>query len=137
MAKAASPIRLQQELMNNATIEGELFNRSAAEQVEYWAGIGRRLSNVIESDTLLSILAGLATLHVEQVETKPIDSDQVFNRLESQRESGALAAIVKDGRPRYQASVQYPGFLERVDEKGQIVLGQFKDGAFVPVPISK
>jgi len=34
MAKAASPIRLQQDLMDKAIIEAELFNRSAAGQVE-------------------------------------------------------------------------------------------------------
>ena len=82
MAKAASPIRLQQELMDNASVEGKLFNRSAAEQVEYWASIGRRLSNVVASDTLLSISAGLATVHVESVETRPIDPDIIFGNLE-------------------------------------------------------
>ena len=133
MAKAASPIRLQQGLMDNATVEGQLFNRSAAEQVEYWAGIGRRLSNLVESDTLLSISAGLATVHVEPVETQPIDPDMVFNNLEQQRESGALAEMIKHGQPRYQASVQHPGYLECIDTNGHVVLGSFKDGAFTPV----
>jgi hypothetical protein len=137
MAKAASPIRLQQDLMDNATVEGQLFNRSAAEQIEYWAGIGRRLSNVVASDTLLSISAGLATVHVEPVKTQPIDPDIVFDNLELQRESGALAEMIKHGQPRYQASVQYPGYLERIDASGEVVLGSFKDGVFVQVSTQK
>ena len=137
MAKAASPIRLQQNLMDNAIVEGKLFNRSAAEQVEYWADIGRRLSNIVASDTLLSISAGLATMHVEPVETQPIDPDIVFDNLEKQRESGALAQMIKHGQPRYQASVQHPGYLERIDVSGEVVRGNFKDGVFTPVTANK
>jgi len=138
MAKAASPVRLQQDLMDNATVEGELFNRSAAEQVEYWAGIGRRLSNVIESDTLLSISAGLATILVEPVQTQPIEPEGVFNTLEKQRESGVLTEMIKQGGlPRYQASSEHPGYLERIETDGQVVLGQFSNGAFRQVSVTK
>jgi hypothetical protein len=137
MVKAASPIRLQQDLMDNATVEGQLFNRSAAEQIEYWAGIGRRLSNVVASDTLLSISAGLATVHVETIDTQPIDPGIVFNNLEQQRDSGALAEMIKHGQPRYQASVQHPAYLERIDAKGQVVIGKFKNGEFTPVSAQK
>lgn len=138
MAKAASPVRLQQDLMDNATVEGELFNRSAAEQVEYWAGIGRRLSNVVESDTLLSISAGLATIYVEPVQTQPIEPGGVFNALDKQRESGALTEMIKQGgQPRYQASKEHPGYLERIEPDGQVVLGQFSDGAFKTISVAK
>ena len=36
MAKAISPIRLQNELMESAKVVGALMHRSAAEQIEYW-----------------------------------------------------------------------------------------------------
>lgn len=134
MAKAASPIRLQQDLMDNAKVEGELFNRSTAEQVEYWAGIGRRLSSVVESDTLLSISAGLATVHVEPVQTLPIEPESVFTNLEQQRENGVLTEMIKHGgQPRYQASAQQPGHLERIESDGKVVLGRFNNGVFIPV----
>ena len=35
MAKAASPVRLQDELMQAATVTGARLHRSAAEQIEY------------------------------------------------------------------------------------------------------
>jgi len=138
MAKASSPIRLQQDLMDNATVEGQLFNRSAAEQVEYWASIGRRLSKVVESDTLLSISAGLATVHVEPVETQPVDSANVFKNLQQQRESGDLTKKIKQaGMPRYQASALHAGYLERIDTDGNIVLGEFKQGVFTPISVTR
>jgi len=135
MAKASSPIRLQKDLMDNATVEGELFNRSAAEQVEYWAGIGRRLSNVVESDTLLSISAGLVTVHIKPVVTQPVDADNVFESMQQQRKSGVLTEMIKQGgQPRYQASAEHPGYLERIDGDGEVIVGQFEQGIFTPVP---
>ncbi|MCB1936185.1 MAG: hypothetical protein KDF59_09600, partial [Nitrosomonas sp.] len=37
MAKSASPIRLQEELMKAAELTASRFHRSTAEQIEYWA----------------------------------------------------------------------------------------------------
>ena len=60
MPKAASPVRLQQELMQAAALSGGRFHRSTAEQIEYWAEIGRQVANLLDPDTLLAIAAGLA-----------------------------------------------------------------------------
>ncbi len=60
MPKAASPIRLQAELMRTATIAGQRQHRSTAEQIKYWAAIGRSLAKIIDQDTLLELSAGLA-----------------------------------------------------------------------------
>ncbi|WP_269617933.1 TA system antitoxin ParD family protein [Zhongshania sp. BJYM1] len=47
MAKAASPIRLQQDLMQAAESTAKRFHRSTAEQIEYWAELGRSVSSSI------------------------------------------------------------------------------------------
>ncbi len=132
MVKAASPIRLQQSLMDQASTEGTLNHRSATEQAEYWMDIGRRLSRLIEPETLLSISAGLATIHVEPVKTRAIDPETVFNNLEFQRNEKNLSAMVTGAKQRYQASTQFPGYLECIDEE-QVTVGQFKDGEFMPM----
>jgi hypothetical protein len=38
------PVRLQENLMQAAKLTGERFHRSTAEQIEYWADIGRKVS---------------------------------------------------------------------------------------------
>lgn len=48
MAKAASPVRLQKSLVDAATVAGQQFNRSTAEQIEYWADLGRRVAAVLD-----------------------------------------------------------------------------------------
>lgn len=133
MAKAASPVRLERELMEAASLTGARFHRSAAEQVEYWASIGRTVSNVLDPDSLLSIATGLMRLKVEPVTGPEIDPEELFSALEKKRQQGTLADSVTTCAVKYQASRKYPGQLERISADGLMTVGQFKDGEFIPV----
>lgn len=130
MAKADSPVRLEATLMAAARITGARWHRSAAQQVEYWAEIGRRVSDVLTPDSLLAVAAGSHKVVVEPVETGPIDSDAVFAQLARQRASGELAQQVTASPVRYQASSQHPGRLEQIHPDGSVVVGQFENGEF-------
>lgn len=130
MAKAASPIRLQQDLMQAATLVGERFHRSASEQVEYWADIGRRISTVIDPDILLSITTGLSRIKVEPVLAEPVDPNAVFQSMEAERLHETLAPAVTNSAVKYQASLSHLGQLERIQD-GQVDIGQFKNGEFI------
>ena len=134
MPKAASPVRLQAELMQAATIAGNLQHRSAAEQVEYWAGIGRSLAKIIDRNTLLELSAGLIRLKTESVIPAAVDPEEVFSGLESDRTSGRLAEMVSTGSVRYQSSASYPGQLEQISPDGRVIVGQFHNGIFTPQP---
>jgi hypothetical protein len=131
MAKAASPIRLQNELMQAAETTARRFHRSTAEQIEYWAELGRSVSSTLDPDVLLSIVTGLARLNVEPVTGAPLDTDEVFNALEAQRDSGALLRSVTGSAVRYQTSLYHPGLLERIDQNGTVTTGQFENGEFI------
>lgn len=133
MAKAASPVRLQEDLMQAAAATGERLHRSAAQQIEYWASIGRSVSNVLTPDSLLAVSAGLVTLKVEPVIAPTLDPDQVFAALERDRQAGSLAASVTTSSVRYQASTAHPGQLEQINADGQVVIGQFANGVFIPM----
>lgn len=133
MPKAASPVRLQEELMESARISGSVQHRSAAEQIEYWADIGRKVSKTIDTDTLLAVKAGLVRIVVEHVKSEAVDPESVFAALNADRESGTLASSIAEKSPiRYQASRSKPGLLEQVDQEGNSVVGQFVDGEFIP-----
>ena len=133
MVKATSPIRLQEELMQSATAAGQRMHRSAAEQVEYWASIGRSVAGVVDPDKLLAISAGLAQLKVIPVEPPAINPDDVFAALEQERKSGTLTASITSAEVRYQASVTHPGQLEQVSADGSMIVGQFSMGTFTPL----
>lgn len=133
MAKASSPVRLQDELMQAATVAGARLHRSAAEQVEYWASLGRQIAAFVDPDTLLKVGAGLARLKVEPTAAQPIDPDTVFAAVEADRHSGELSRKVTTAAIRYYASVTHPGYLERVDANGLHTIGTFQNGLFTPI----
>ena len=133
MPKSVSPVRLQQELMQRATLAGARHHRSAAEQIEYWAALGQQVAGVLDPDKLLDVLTGLATLKVEPIATAAVASEQVFAALEQQRRSGQLSQSVSGASLRYQASTLRPGLLEEINPNGMHRLGQFRDGRFEPL----
>ena len=136
MVKAASPIRLQKALMESARVSGSVLHRSAAEQIEYWADLGRKISNVIDPEVLLAVQAGLARITVEEVEATAVDPDSVFSSLENNRETGVLAAAIAERSPiRYQASASHSGLLEQVNSAGESIVGTFVNGEFQPSEI--
>lgn len=130
MAKASSPIRLDQALMAEATLAASTFHRSTAEQVEHWADLGRRVSRLIDPHVLLEIQAGLATLQVTKTQPLAIDPNAVFAQLDCERESGELSKAITSGSVRYQSSYSAPGKLEAIHPDGRIEVGQFIDGHF-------
>ena len=133
MAKASSPIRLEKNLMDAATLAGQTMHRSAAEQIEYWADLGRKVQKMITPDILLEVRAGLAEINVKKVEPVNVDPDSVFARLDQMRESGALKAAISSGSVRYQSSPNTLGQLEQVHPDGTVTIGCFENGEFKPV----
>jgi hypothetical protein len=133
MPKSVSPVRLQQELMQRATLAGARQHRSAAEQIEYWAALGQQVAGVLDPDKLLDVLTGLATLKVEPIATAAVVPEQAFAALEHQRRSGQLSQSVSGASLRYQASTVRPGLLEEINPNGMRRLGQFRDGRFEPL----
>ena len=134
MPKAASPVRLQAELMQAAITAGQRQHRSAAEQIEYWAGIGRSVARIINQDTLLEISAGLVRLKTEPVEVGAVSPEEVFSDLERDRKSGRLTDSVTSSSVRYQVSTRHRGQLEQILPDGRVIVGQFHDGVFTPLP---
>jgi len=132
VAKAASPVRLQQGLMEAAIVAGEQLHRSATEQIEYWADLGRRVAGVLDPLKLAEIAAGIATVRVEPTVAPPLDPGAVFAALERRRERGDLVSAVATGYPRYQAAAAYPGYLEQVATDGTRTVGMFHNGVFTP-----
>lgn len=136
MAKSASPVRLQDALMRSAALTGARHNRSAAQQIEYWASLGREVAALLDPDRLLAVQAGLARLHVEPVTAPSVIPQQVFAALEADRSSGVLANSVSSAPVRYQACSSRPGYLERLDKDGSRSVGRFANGEFLACEFS-
>lgn len=131
MAKAISPIRLQNELMGSAKAVGALMHRSAAEQIEYWASLGQKVSELISPQTLLAINAGLVKIKVEPVVDAVVDFDDILDEVQMRSASGELSQTIANGKTKYQASTSRLGLLEKIGPNGSVIVGMFKNGEFV------
>jgi hypothetical protein len=132
MAKHTA-IRLDNSLMIAAKNAAAVHKRTAVEQIEYWAELGKNLSRFIDPETLIACSAGLATLKVERIVSPPVNPQAIFEQLERSREEGSLQQAVTASRFRYQASESYPGMLERLDANGKKTVGSFNNGVFKPL----
>ena len=131
MAKASPPIRLQDDLMPAADLTAKRFHRSAAEQIEYWAELGRSVSSVLDPDVLLSVASGLTKIKTEPVYSPNINPSDVFDALERERTDNTLSNRVTKSTVRYQASINHPGYLEQIAANGNITVGTFENGQFI------
>lgn len=116
--------------MEAAKATGALSHRSSAEQIEYWADLGQKVSHILNPEVILAVKAGFAALSVEQVKPAEINVDDVFASLKRDRDGGNLSGKISDGNVRFQASKSHPGMLERVSPDGNVEVGEFVDGSF-------
>lgn len=129
MAKHTA-IRLENSLMLAAKNAAVVNKRTAVEQIEYWAELGRNISRFVDPETLIACSSGLAELKVEKINARPINPTDIFAKLDLKRDSGELAKSITTTKVRFQASKEYPGLLEKIDETGVVTLGTFKNGLF-------
>ena len=133
VSRFAKDAELQQDLMQRATLTGARHQRSAAEQIEYWAALGQQVAGILDPDKLLDVLTGLAAIKVVPIATSAVDPEQAFAALEQQRCSGQLSQSASGASLRYQASKAQPGLLEEINPNGMRRLGHFRDGVFEPL----
>lgn len=107
------------------------LRRSVAEQVEYWADIGRKVSKLVNPSVLLEIQAGLSTLQIEKTLPVMANPNAVFAQLDSDRESGGLSRAIASGSVCYQASHNAPGKLEAVHPNGHVEMDGLSVDNFV------
>lgn len=131
---ATVPLRIDKDLAFQAEREAKIQNRSKTKQLEYWAKLGKAVSSKLNITDAFAVSQGIKTIKLEvtpPVQSTPIDSDAIFNDLENDRTKGLLAKNVTSAKIYYEASVEHPGYLDRVNsitKKKQT--GSFEHGEF-------
>ena len=134
---ATVSLRIDQDLALQAEREARIQNRSKTKQLEYWAKLGKAISPKLNITDAFAVSQGIKTIKLEvtpSVQSIPIDSDVIFNDLENDRTKGLLAKNVTSARIYYEASVEHPGYLDRVDSiRRERQTGSFENGEFKAV----
>ena len=131
---ATVPLRIDQDLALQAEREAKIQNRSKTKQLEYWAKLGKAVSSKLTITDAFAVSQGIKTIKLEvspPVQSIPIDSDAIFNDLENDRAKGLLAKNVTSAKIYYEASVEHPGYLDRVNSiTNKRQTGSFEQGEF-------
>jgi hypothetical protein len=127
-------LRIDQDLAFQAEREARIQNRSKTKQLEYWAKLGKAISSKLNITDAFAVAQGIKTIKLEitpSVKSIPVDSDVIFNDLENDRAKGLLAKNITSARIYYEASVEHPGYLDRVTSiTGERQTGSFENGKF-------
>jgi ParD-like antitoxin of type II ParDE toxin-antitoxin system len=130
----ASPMRLDNVLVQEAETVAERNKRSVPKQIEYWAELGRAVERVLNPTDVLAVTQGLAEIQLIVPKSARVAPDDVFAALEHDRAHSQLASKVTRAVLSYEASTAKPGLLDRVQNNGQRDTGRFVDGEFQIVP---
>ena len=134
---ATVSFRIDSKLAEQAEREARIENRSKAKQLEYWAKLGRAISSKLNLADAIAVTQGVKEIKLEfsqPLQSNPIDTDDIFNDLESDRKKGTLSQKVTSARIYYEASLCKEGYLDKVDSvTGKRETGQFEDGEFRPL----
>ena len=130
MKSTKSALRLDPGLVHEAEMEAILHKRTTPKQIEYWAEIGKLISEQIDPSDLLAVSQGIARVEVKQSASYPLNPKQIFGRVEEQRESEYLVSAVTTAAVRYEADPARHGVLIRINGDGSRDAGHFKNGKF-------
>lgn len=124
-------VRINMDILLQAEIEAKKNNRSLREQIELWVKIGKAVDSKMSIADAYSISQGISKLRIEPKKNIGINSENVFNVLESNRCKGFSDKPITSAPFYFEASIQQPGLLDKViTATGERKTGIFKNGVF-------
>lgn len=126
------PIRVSDELMEDAKQQIKMSLRSVTKQIEFWANIGKEAEMNMTPADIAALVNGEVEIKVLRKKSEPIDFENVFGEIESDRKSGKIKEKVIKDNIWYEENNKIPGMFFRMTKEGGKTLGKFVDGKFVP-----
>lgn len=122
------PVKLSDELVDDARAVVPFSQRSIAGQIEFWAGLGKSIEPLLRGDrALLLQMAGADRLLSELL--AEVETVRGRKRLE--------ATLSKRPYPHYKPVPDYPDLLCRIEEDGKETIGRFVGREFVRVEVDR
>jgi hypothetical protein len=119
------PVKLSDELVNEARIAGATMQRSIAGQVEFWARVGRAVEMVT------------SRTQTERLQQKVISLSEIVRTVNEPKGRARLNAYLNNRPyPRYFAHPELEQTMIREDADGTKTVGRFKDRVFEPLTLS-
>jgi len=117
----SQPVKLSDALVLDARLAGEVFERSIAGQVEFWARLGRAVEPLLQGDQALALCRN-ASVRPLSACLNSVDSP------EGRRRVGEF--LQSQPYPHYEPAADSPGLLVRIEADGKRTLGRFVNRQF-------
>jgi hypothetical protein len=118
----SQPVKLSDSLVLDARQAGEVFQRSIAGQVEFWARLGRSVEELLDGRQIVALAREKSTVPLSELVAN-LGAPQSTKRLNSYLETLPF--------PHYAAHPKKAGLLIRTQEDGQRSVGRFANRQFV------
>jgi hypothetical protein len=110
------PVKLSDELVDDARAVVPFSQRSIAGQIEFWAGLGKSIEPLLRGDRALSLQMAGGERRLSQLLSE-VDTAKGRKRLES--------TLTKRPYPHYKPVPDHPGLICRIEEDGRETVGRF------------
>lgn len=123
MSGPVKSVKLSATLVLDARLAGVVEERSIAEQVEFWARLGRAVEPLLQGDRVFSLCRCARTRLLSEC-TDSVDSPQGCQRVAQYLQTQPF--------PHYEAAPGRSGPLVRTDADGTRTTGRFVNRKFMP-----
>jgi hypothetical protein len=118
----SQPVKLSDALVLDARLSGEVFQRSIAGQVEYWARLGRTLEDSLNGRQVRALRKTKTAVPLSEL-VATIGTPEGQRRLAEHLRSLPF--------PHFEAHPTEPGVLIRTEQDGTRTAGRFVNRQFV------
>lgn len=120
------PVKLSDELVDDARAVIAFSKRTIAGQIEFWAGLGKSMEPLLRGDRALTLRMAGADRPLSQLLAE-VETTQGRTRLE--------ATLARRPYLHYQPVVGQPDLIRRIEENGTETVGRFHGRVFEPVDV--
>jgi hypothetical protein len=117
----SQPVKLSDSLVLDARLTGEVFQRSIAGQVEYWARLGRTVEESLNGNQVMALTRNKTAVPLSEL----------VEKVDTPEGNKGLADYLKTlPFPHYAAHPKEAGLLIRTEEDGRRSVGRFINRQF-------
>ncbi|MBL8809530.1 MAG: hypothetical protein JNM43_05090 [Planctomycetaceae bacterium] len=118
------PVKLSDDLVNDARAVVPFSQRSIAGQIEFWAGLGKSIEPLLRGDRALALQMSVGERPLSEL-LADVETARGRKRLE--------AVLNKRPYPHFKPVVGHPVLMCRIEEDGSETIGRFVGRDFVAV----
>lgn len=122
------PVKLSDQLVDDARAVVPFSQRSIAGQIEFWAGLGKSVEPLLRGDCALSLQMAGGDRSLSQLLSE-VDTAKGRKRVE--------ATLNSRPYPHYKPVPEHPELVCRIEEDGSETVGCFIGREFKPVEVDR